>query len=301
MNRLKLMLAMLMTTLLMVSCNKDEKIQPEESNGTYIVSFDVDAIKSQIETVPLSKATSETVWYAIQVYEYSTSSSDKAYAYGLFSDLTDVRISLKQNVAFKIVCAIQKCGIGSSMNKDIFKLVQKAPPYSSEILSESKTFTYTDKKYILGCSENSAKPSLFEGNFYCGVKYPLRNVSGVINLDVTQRSAGLSIVKEEDGNSVDFDYGVTIKSNENTLTTKLSKDKIYFYTSANCFNSSTGVFPPTTVTVTYVGNTYFEGDINPLPRYLTTIRLVSSNYGNFIQIPGISESLPNSKEIVKYL
>lgn len=285
----------------MSSCEKVEDTSSEEKNGVYTVGFDVASIKAQLETVPLAKSGAETIWYAIQVYEYSTSSPDKPYAYGLFSDLTDVRISLTYNTAFKIVCTIQKCTSGNSMNKDVFKLKQVEPPYSSGVLSETERFVYTNTEYISCCSENFSKPSLFEGNFYCGIKYPLRNVSGVIDLNVTQRSAGLSIVKEEDGNFPDFNYSVMITSGESTLTTQLSKDEIYYYSSAECFKGSGDTFPPTNVRVSYVGSIYFDEEINSFPRYLTTIRLVSSNYGNYIQISGIDDSLPYSQEIVEYL
>lgn len=279
----------------MLSCNKSEIEELEISDEPYVVGFDASSINSQVESSPLTRAAGETIWYAIQVYKSATSSPEEPYAYGLFDDISNLTISLSPNTTYRIECIIQVCSKGKTYNSGAIKM-----GIGCGSLVKSQNFTYTNSKSLFR-HVSSGTQSIFEGNFFCGSKENLRNVTGLISLDVTQRSSGVKISKEENGSIVDFSYQLKLSAGSIILSTTLGRDEIYYFASTNSLTSSFGEFPIVYATISNSSNTYFNQQINPIVKYLTTIKLIASTSGNFMEINGLSESLPFSKEIIKYL
>lgn len=145
---MKRITVLLLMFLCLVSCNSiTDEIEIIENNKEYVVSIGVAGEILDVTQVPLSKASGDDL-YGIQVYaRKTTNDSYTHYAYGLFDDISDLKITLKDGYMYKFVstCVIKgKDDIYHSQGEnDVY--MHYGLPFRGYL---NNTFIYSDSKYL---------------------------------------------------------------------------------------------------------------------------------------------------------
>ena len=145
-----LAIAVMVASVAMIACSKDDAPAPQEEPEFYTVQLGWGGEIVDIAYEPLDTRAATDDLYGIQVYSKpnnnSTATSWEAYAYGLFDDPTNISIDLASGNKYKFVAVMAVDGKDRDTDEDFYSETHYKPPFHSFEYSYNYGFTYSTKK-----------------------------------------------------------------------------------------------------------------------------------------------------------